>query len=91
MSKIRFSFLYLSAVFCESWQGIEAKENEAVALAVNKLKHFFYIVSLRFFPHILISPNPKCRLFLKLTSKGTWRQVFICLSPPPLLVICLGL
>ncbi len=29
--------------------------------------------------------NPKCRLFLKLTSKGTWRQVFICLRPPPLL------
>ncbi len=22
------------------------------------------------------TPNPKCRLFLKFTSKGTWRQVF---------------
>ncbi len=28
------------------------------------------------------TPNPKCRLFLKLTSKGTWRQVFICQRPP---------
>ncbi len=28
------------------------------------------------------TPNPKCRLFLKLTSKGTWGQVFICLRPP---------
>ncbi len=29
------------------------------------------------------TPNSKCRLFLKLlTSKGIWRQVFICLSPP---------
>jgi hypothetical protein len=26
--------------------------------------------------------NPKCRLFLKLTRKGTWRQ---CLRPPPFL------
>ncbi len=30
----------------------------------------------------LKTSNPKCRLFLKLTSKGTWRQVFICLRPP---------
>ncbi len=30
-------------------------------------------------------PNPKCRLFLKLTSKGTWRQVFVCLRHPNLL------
>jgi hypothetical protein len=34
-----------------------------------------------------ISTHPKCRLFLKLTSKGTgtWQQVFICLRPryPP--------
>jgi hypothetical protein len=33
------------------------------------------------------TPNPKCQLFLKCTSKGTWRrQVFIGLrprSPPP--------
>jgi hypothetical protein len=35
-------------------------------------------------------PKPKRRLFLKLISKGTWRQVFICLHmvstqpiPPP--------
>ncbi len=37
--------------------------------------------------------NPKCRLFLKFTSKGTWQQVFRYLSiwgPPPLLVFCLG-
>jgi hypothetical protein len=36
------------------------------------------------------APNPNCRLFLKLTSKGTWRQVVIYVdalyttrSPPP--------
>ncbi len=31
------------------------------------------------------TPNPKCRLFLKFTSKGTWWQVLICLRPrsPP--------
>jgi hypothetical protein len=29
------------------------------------------------------TPKPKCRHFLKMTSKGTWRQVFICLRPPP--------
>jgi hypothetical protein len=30
--------------------------------------------------HISIkTPHPKCRLFLKLTNKGTWRQVLICL------------
>ncbi len=28
------------------------------------------------------TPNPKCRLFFKITSKGTWQQVFICLRPP---------
>ncbi len=28
------------------------------------------------------TPNPRCRLFLKLPTKGTWRQVFICLRPP---------
>ncbi len=27
------------------------------------------------------TPNPKCRFSSKLTSKGTWRQVFICLRP----------
>jgi hypothetical protein len=30
----------------------------------------------------LKTPNHKCRLFLKMTSKGTWWQVFICLMPP---------
>ncbi len=29
------------------------------------------------------TPNPKCRLFLKLTSKLTWGQVFMCLWPLP--------
>ncbi len=28
------------------------------------------------------TPNPKCRLFLKLTIKGTWRHVFICQRLP---------
>jgi hypothetical protein len=28
------------------------------------------------------TPNPKCWLFLKITCKGTWRQVFICPRPP---------
>ncbi len=31
------------------------------------------------------APNPKCRLFLKFTSKVTWRQVSVSLRLPPLL------
>jgi hypothetical protein len=32
----------------------------------------------------------KCRYLKKLTCKGTLRQMFICLRPPPLLGFCLG-
>jgi len=35
------------------------------------------------------TPNPKCRLFLKIDHKGTGRQLFFCLWPP-LLGFCLG-
>ncbi len=38
----------------------------------------------------LIEGNAKCRHLKKLTCKGTLRQVFICLRPPPLLGFCLG-
>jgi hypothetical protein len=38
----------------------------------------------------LIESNAKCRYLKKLTCKGTWRQVFICLRPHPLLGFCLG-
>ncbi len=38
----------------------------------------------------LIESNGKCRYLKKLTCKGTLRQVFICLRPPPLLGFCLG-
>ncbi len=34
--------------------------------------------------------SAKCRYLKKLTCKGTLRQVFICLMPPPLLSFCLG-
>jgi hypothetical protein len=35
-------------------------------------------------PNIIIKiPKPKGRLFLKLTCKWIWRQVFICLRPRP--------
>jgi hypothetical protein len=37
----------------------------------------------------LIESNAKCYL-KKLTCKGTLRQVFICLRPPPLVGFCLG-
>jgi hypothetical protein len=49
------SIFFISAVFCESWQGIEERENEAVSLVVNKLKHYctVYITCLVFFPLIL--------------------------------------
>ncbi len=38
----------------------------------------------------LTESRAKCRYLKKLTCKGTLRQVFICLRPPPLLGICLG-
>ncbi len=37
----------------------------------------------------LIESNAKFRYLKKLTCKGTSRQVFICLRPPPLLGFCL--
>ncbi len=37
-----------------------------------------------------IESNAKCRHLKKFTWKGTFRQVFICLRPPPLLGFCLG-
>ncbi len=37
-----------------------------------------------------IDTKAKCRHIKKLTCKGTLRQVFICLRPPPLLGFCLG-
>jgi hypothetical protein len=37
----------------------------------------------------LIEDNVKCRHPKKLTCKGTLRQVFIRLKPPPLLGFCL--
>ncbi len=36
----------------------------------------------------LIESNVKCRYLKRFTCKGTWRQVFICLSPSPLLGFC---
>jgi hypothetical protein len=33
-------------------------------------------------PNVYKDTKPECHLLLKLTSKGTWRQVFICLRPP---------
>ncbi len=33
-------------------------------------------------PNIYKDTKPKMSASLKLTGKGTWRQVFICLSPP---------
>jgi hypothetical protein len=38
----------------------------------------------------LIKNNAKCRYLKKFTCKGTLRQVFICLRPPPLIGFCLG-
>jgi hypothetical protein len=38
----------------------------------------------------LVESNDKCSYLTKLTCKGTLRQVFICLRPPPLLGFCLG-
>jgi hypothetical protein len=38
----------------------------------------------------LIESNTKCRYLKKITCKGTLRQVFICLRPPPLLGFWLG-
>jgi hypothetical protein len=38
----------------------------------------------------LIESNAKMSSSKKLTNKGTLRQVFICLRPPPLLAFCLG-
>jgi hypothetical protein len=38
-----------------------------------------------------IDTKSKCRYLKKVTCKGTLRQVFICLRPPPLLGCCLGL
>jgi hypothetical protein len=38
----------------------------------------------------LLEGNAKCRHLEKLTYKGTLRQMFICLRPPPLLRFCLG-
>ncbi len=38
----------------------------------------------------LIESNAKCRYLKKLACKGTLRQEFICLRPPPLLGFCLG-
>jgi hypothetical protein len=38
----------------------------------------------------LIESNAKRCYIKKLTYKGTLRQVFICLRPPPLLDFCLG-
>ncbi len=38
----------------------------------------------------LIESNAKCCYLKKFTCKGTLRQVFICLRPPPLLDFCLG-
>jgi hypothetical protein len=37
-----------------------------------------------------IDTKAKCRHLKKLTCKGTLRQEFICLRPPPLLGFCLG-
>ncbi len=37
-----------------------------------------------------IDNKAKCRHLKKLTCKGNLRQMFICLSPPPLLGFCLG-
>ncbi len=37
-----------------------------------------------------IETTAKCRHLKKWTCKGTLRQVFICLRPPPLLGFCLG-
>jgi hypothetical protein len=34
--------------------------------------------------------NAKCRYLKKLICKGTLRQVFICMRPPPLLGFWLG-
>ncbi len=38
----------------------------------------------------LIESKSKCRHLKKFSRKGTVRQVFICLRPPPLLGFCLG-
>jgi hypothetical protein len=37
-----------------------------------------------------LESNAKCRYLKELTCKGTLRQVFICLRPPPLLGFCQG-
>ncbi len=37
-----------------------------------------------------IDAKEKCRHLKKLTCKGTLRQMYICLRPPPLLGFCLG-
>jgi hypothetical protein len=39
---------------------------------------------------ILIKGKAKCRYLRKFTCKGTLRQVFTCLRPPPILGFCLG-
>jgi hypothetical protein len=38
----------------------------------------------------LIENNAKCCYIKIFTCKGTLRQVFICMRPPPLLGFCLG-
>ncbi len=42
-------------------------------------------------PSIAYIKNMDQRVFSKkITFNGIWRQVFICLRPPPLLAFCLG-
>ncbi len=49
---------------------------------------FYFAVHARRRKIVLIKSNAKCRYQKKFTCKGTLRQVFICLRPPPLLGFC---
>ncbi len=66
-------------------------------MGVREVLLFFYLVKYInicvFMPRRkirLIESNAKCRYLKKLTLKGTLRQLFIYLRPPPLLGFCLG-
>ncbi len=68
---------------------ISSSENLPVDLTMLGIRCYVHdINSLTNFNYI--DTKAKCRHLKKLTCKGTLRQVFVCLKPPPLLGCCLG-